>query len=192
MPLESATLAKRRAAAQTALAELEAAQGAALLDGKDFNAALVADKRAELHALNAAEIELERRNRVATAQAEAELRASLRTEARDIFDGHLTAVSRAEHACKAMVAALADVQTSAAALAKLTYRLDGTVPIAIDPFQVKTFFSRLVAGELRALGGHSHFGDLKWSGGAGTSPDWAEAVQRYVTPTLNPIIEGEN
>lgn len=72
------TLIERRASAAAALAELEREQGVALLDGQPFDAERLAQCRAELAALDAAETETVRRERAAVASVAAQEREEAR------------------------------------------------------------------------------------------------------------------
>src|SRR5688500_6935865 len=103
----TATIHERRATATAALAGLERARGGATLDGEAFDAVRLAECREELSALDAAEIEVARRERATAAEARNAEVAAARQELKASLASYMEAVGRAEEHAKAMADSLA-------------------------------------------------------------------------------------
>src|SRR4051794_20624887 len=88
--------ASRRAAAHADIAVLEREQGAALLDGVDFDADLLATRRAEIAAIDAAESEAVRRQRIAEETEAQKARVVAAVAARDGVKALRAAVEAAQ------------------------------------------------------------------------------------------------
>lgn len=189
MIADAPTLLDRRATAQADLAELERAQGAAVLDGQAFDAARLAECRAELDGLDAAEAEAVRRDRGGAAAAEAQKRAEARKALAVTLDSYMEAVGRSEASAKAMVADLALVESLADTM-RLQLSLTGRRGIPGSLAEIRSKHSAMLATQLRTLGGPHRYGVLSWH----SFPPIADLVayaQKYVAAAVQPYIEGE-
>lgn len=180
-------LSERRMQANLELSELEAAQGAAVLDGKPFDLAALTAKRAEIDALGAAEAEAVRRERLEAAQAEARRKAALREEMSASIAGYKDALERAGEASKALAGAIADYRVHARDLHRQAYSYGMRVPVSIDPIGADTRLSRLIAGELRAVTSPSRYGVIEWN--SVPAPEWSVDFEKYVNPAFAAILE---
>lgn len=182
-------LSERRMQASLALADLEAAQGAALLDGQPFDPAEVAAKRAEIAAIDAAEAETARRERIAQAEALAAHQDATRAEIRETLPQYADAVKRAEKSARALVKALADIETAADALRSQALVFN-TRPHALDVSDIRDTYSRLLASELNAIE-FSAYGILDWISAPREARPWGASFEKYVQPAFAAILEKE-
>jgi hypothetical protein len=182
-------LAARREALTTQIRELEREQGAAVLDGRTFDARPLVDAHDELKALDSAETEAARRDRIAAAQSLDADRAHARKEIAEERDRYVAALKRVEDHAKAITADLRVVQSAAENLASLCRRLGspGTA-FVVDPKLTADTISRLFAAELTQVGARCSYGNLKWPS-VPLNPDWS-AHGRKVAEALQPLIEG--
>jgi hypothetical protein len=181
------TLAEQRAAAQSALVGLEMEQGRCWLDGKPFDPALIDAQQAEIAAIDAAEAETVRRERAAQAAQWASQRDDARKVAAIALATHDAALERVRDSVKELVADIGVMQAAAATMALQCNRMGIRPPDALTASHLTVNVSRLLAGELMAIGGRTYFGHLKWP--SVSAPDWADYTAR-LTSSLNPIIEG--
>lgn len=182
-------LSERRIMATLALADLEAEQGAALLDGKSFDPAPVAAKRAEIEAIDAAEAETARRERIAQAEALAAHQDATRGEIRETLPQYADAVKRAEKSARALVKALADIEVAADALRSQALVFN-TRPHALDVSDIRDTYSRLLASELNAIE-FSAYGILDWISAPREPRPWITPFEKYVEPAFAAILEKE-
>ncbi|API58747.1 hypothetical protein BSL82_04975 [Tardibacter chloracetimidivorans] len=180
-------LADRRMALSVELDELEAAQGAAVLDGKPFDPATISAKRSELAAIDAAEAENTRRERVAAAAVQAERRAAIRDEMKVSLAGYEDALVRAQRAAKALAEAVGDARTRARELNRQAGSYGMKTPVAVDPHNVETVLSRLIAGELLPVASPSGFGVMSWI--SVPSPEWSTEYEKSIRPVFQAVIE---
>ena len=183
-------LSERRMQASLALADLEAAQGAALLDGKPFDPAEVAAKRAEIAAIDAAEAETARRERIAQAEALAAHHDATRAEIRETLPQYVDAVKRAERSARALVKALADIETAAAALRRQALVFNAR-PCVLDVSDIRDTYSRLLASELNAIE-FSRYGILDWISAPREARPWSASFEKYVKPAFATILKKES
>lgn len=190
MQVEAVPIADRIMEANVRLSDLEAQQGAAMLDGKPFDPAPMAALRGELEALAAAEAEAARRERVALAESQRQQRAAIRKEAEETLAEYGKAVKRAEKTAKAMVAALADAQAHAQRLHRQSVDLGLSPHFCLAGYSVTDTLSRLIAGELTDLQGRCYFGVMKWNSVG--HPNWSHHLDNAVIPAIRAIIKEEN
>lgn len=179
----------RRETAVAELAELEIEQGRAWLDDKPFDPALIDAKQAEIAAIDRAEAESSRRARAAVAEARAKDRAEARKEARVVIDDHAAAMGRLADHAKAIAVEIRVMQRAAKALSKLSNRLGHRPPSVVQTVEQDHILSRLIAGELIAVGSTAQFGAMSWPGSC-SNPDWSDHPRR-VAAAFAPLIEGE-
>ncbi|MBB4633771.1 hypothetical protein [Sphingosinicella soli] len=182
-------LDERRMQATLALADLEAAQGAALLDGKTFDPAPIAAKRAEIDAIDAAETETVRRERMAQAEALAAHQNAVRRDIRETLPLYADAVKRAEKSARALVKALADIEAAAGVLRKQAMVFN-TRPCVLDVNDIRDTYSRLLASELNAIE-FSRYGILDWISAPREPRPWITPFEKYVEPAFAAILEQE-
>lgn len=180
-------LSERRMQASLALADLEAAQGAALLDGQPFDAAEVAAKRAEIAAIDAAEAETARRERIAQAEALAAHQDATRAEIRETLPQYADAVKRAEKSARALVKALADIETAADALRSQAL-VFGKRPTSIDSRSIRDTHSRLLAAHLTAFD-RCRYGVIDWISVNMNPGPWIKSFEKHVEPVFTAILE---
>lgn len=182
-------LSERRIMATLALADLEAAQGAALLDGRPFDPAPVAAKRAEIDAIDAAEAETARRERMAAAEAAAAHREAVRGDIRETLPLYADAVKRAEKSARALVKALADIEAAAGVLRKQAMVFNER-PGVLEVSDIRDTYSRLLASELNAIE-FSRYGILDWISAPREPRPWITPFEKHVEPAFAAILEKE-
>lgn len=99
----------RRADATARLDTLRQEAGAALLDGRAFDASALTSAEAELEIISAAEGEVARRRRDEEAEAEAARKAGLYARLGQLETDRLAAVAKAEEGARAMVDAIREI-----------------------------------------------------------------------------------
>jgi hypothetical protein len=176
--IEHRTLADRHVAVSMELTELEAMQGAAVLDGQSFDPAPLVALRHELEALSAAEAEAARRARKAAALNAEEARELSRVAAESEHGDLLKAVAKAEKAFAGAVDAVAAVLASAERLRTLMQAAGIRPPMLLDRSALRTALSRSMGAELVRL--HSpapfsppRFGNIEWRG-IPPKPEWSK------------------
>lgn len=183
------TLTQRRHAVEIELDDIRRAAGARILDGSEPELDKLLSTRAELEALEAAVVEEQRRERATLLAAEKARRDAARAEMAATLPRHRDAMKRAEKATRALVDAIQDVTGTGAALVDQCKRLGSHPPVALDPTLLPQTVSRLIAQELRRVGGQSYFGHMKWPSIL-TTP-WSDHFDRGVKPALDPLIQPE-
>jgi hypothetical protein len=177
-------LTSRREAATEALEEAHRLAGVALLDGGDPDVNAIIKAENELQAITAAEAEQVRRERQAAREAAAKDRAEARKEARRAHDTIVAALTRAEETANALTTDLAVIMAAVDRIVGLNARLGGSLPSTLVAHEARRDLSRLLGGELNALGHPSGFGDLSWP--SVPSPDW-KAYAARISAALEPI-----
>lgn len=164
--------AAQRADTSASITELERLQGAALLDGKDFDAATLADARTRLEAIDQAAAEAERRAREQDTAVKDARRAELRQDAALIAADYTTALDAADAAAQALQAALKRIIDSARTLSMLAIHLGIRPSQDLAPEALEKLLSQLVGRALVQNGWQRRFGYLEWPG-AITTPTFA-------------------
>lgn len=168
-------LASRRHEAVTELIELERQAGIAFLDGKSFDATTVSDKRNELAAIEAAEVEARRRAEQQGEQDRVAEVARLRNEVSEELARHLGLVAAVRGHSEQLAADLVRMHASAKTLVTLASRLgDPSAAYAAAKGQIATTVSRLIGGDLSAVQSRSKYGDMGWA-----SAFWGQSWDRH-------------
>lgn len=183
------TLSDRRAVIEGEIETLLVQQGAALLDGKEFDAAAIKTRKGELAAIDAAQAETHRRERQATADSIAQDRQYARSEVVEELKRYQDALKRVEGHAKGLVADLLILQSAATALQSLAGRLGFPgVGFTLHGKGTAKAVSRLLASELQKVGGIAYYGDMTWPS-VPPKPDWS-AQGRIVATAFAPLVEG--
>lgn len=185
--LDTPTLLERRIKAEATLLTLEREQGAALLDGADFDASTIAATKAKLAAIGAAELETFRRDEAEAAKQLGAARRQAAKDAREALSAYTEASTRCEAACKALVANLKAMKDAATILRGTTLVLGSRLPIPLEEREMHRVMSRLLAGELQEVGSPSGFGVLRWIS-IPRHPDWTETIVKHITPAVEAAI----
>lgn len=185
---EAPTLLERRIKAEAALLTLEREQGAALLDGKPFDAAVIAEIKAELSAIEHAERATNRRDSAANAEQGAAQRRQAAQDARGALSAYSDAVTRGEAATKALAGELAAIDQAAATLRKAFLVMQRRLPIPLEAHAMRTTLSRLMIGELNKVAEPNRLGDIKWPS-VPRNQVWLDHVERYIKPAVETAIQ---
>ena len=171
------SIADRRMVMAGEITELEALQGAAILDGAAFDPSTLWDKRAELEALGAAEAEAARRARNADALEAEEAREHSRAAAAIEHADLMKALAKAEKAFAGAVDAIGAVMASAERLRGLMRASGKAAPMFLDVMALKNALSRSMAAEMARLHGGTFrpakFGHIQWRG-VPPKPEWGK------------------
>ena len=179
------TLQDRRAALTAEIATLERQQGAAVLDGKAFDAKPLIAAREALEALDTAEAEQSRRDREAEAARSSKEIGQARKDARETLTVYLAALDRVKATTEALAADLTALQEHGGKLAPLALRLGGASSAwLIEKRECALAVSRQMAAILAPLG--RTFGEIEWPTRP-LKPDW-DAHARQVRSIINPLI----
>jgi cytochrome c556 len=189
--IEAQSFTERRDALTDEIGGLMRARGAAVLDGKPFDADRLYEARSELAALDAAEEEAVRRSRAAQDAQRAAERAEARAALGKDLDRYLKAVERAESACRAMIAELKQADELAGAMRVHVRTIGGGLPICLEPSEVLSRHTAMLATSLAPVVG------LAWNAGIKIEAhlpieDWTAHARNVVTSATQPIIEGNN
>jgi hypothetical protein len=187
--MDASTILDRRTELEEELDRLGREQGAAWLDGKEFDAAQIDAAQASLDALDRAEAESTRREREVAHAAAIKDRAEARQEARRVAATQAAALVRIEESAKALAADIAVVGRSARTLAGLYRRVGLRRPVSVDQAGVFVPISRLLAGELSGLDSRCGLGDLSLPDVP--KPDW-RAFAATLENHLDPLVKGES
>jgi len=182
------TLQDRRAALAAEIVALEREQGAAVLDGKAFDAKPLIAAREALDALDAAEAEQSRRYREAEAARSIEEIGQARREARETLTAYLAALDSVKATTETLAADLGELKAHGEKLSPLAVSLGGVSSAwLLDKRECAVAVSRQMAAILAPLG--RTFGEIEWPTRP-LKPDWsAHAAQ--VESILKPLIEGK-
>lgn len=187
---DAPTLTDRLTEARLTVATMEHETGKAALDGKPIDHTILSGARAEVEALERAELEALRRQ----AHADADLRAAERDvaakAARDALEAYTAAVVRCESAAKAMATNLKAMETAAVTLRKSFLVMSRRLPVTLEASAIRTTLSRLLAGELTGIDRTCGFGQMKWMS-VPTNPDWSEHIVKWIKPAVDAAIEKE-
>ena len=189
-------LGKRKAQANTRIAELERQAGAALIDGKTVPAAWqdkIDAQRRELIAAEAAETELAHRQREAAAAKQAARVKALRDTFRAQETRRLEAVARAHAAANQLTSALREALRASDEMRQCCQHLGKAPPVQLSDLEHR--LSGLLSGVLAKLSGKPQkFGNLSlwqlpnthdWR--TAHERDWAEFERRQLAGVLAEI-----
>ena len=179
------TLQDRRAALTAEITTLEREQGAAVLDGKPFDAKPLIAAREALEALDTAEAEQSRREREAEALVHAEDSAKARQEAREALSSYLGSLDRVKALSESLSQELKALRTEGDRLPVLARRLGGqTSAWQLDGRAAEKTVSGLMASILAPLG--RDFGQITWPAPP-LKPDWS-AHAAHIRSIIDPLI----
>ncbi|MER9936143.1 hypothetical protein [Mesorhizobium sp. M0088] len=182
-------LARRRATTETRIADLQQARGTALLDGKSFDPRELTALETELAAIDAAEGEVMRRQRVAASEAERERMANLRVTLTVVEENRLAAVDRAEKAARDLVENLKEVRARAADVARLLRALgSGSLPLE----ETENRMSWRLTAALKPLTGFGRrYGQIVTPEARSPFNDpWRAAEQAVAGPDVSKALKG--
>jgi len=181
-------LQSRRAALAAEVTALEREQGAAVLDGKAFDAKPLIAAREALEALAVAETEQSRRDRENEAVRRAEETAAARVEAAEALSAYLAALDRVKATTETLAADLGELKAQGEKLSPLAVRLGGVSSAwLLDKRECAVAVSRQMAAILAPLG--RTFGEIEWPTRP-LKPDWSVHAAQ-VASILKPLIEGK-
>ena len=186
---DAPTLADRLVAARLELDALERASGAAVLDGRTVDPLAISAARANVEALEAAELEDTRRQRAVGEAQRAIERAEARRALGEALGGYVDAIERAEIAGKAMVEAFRDADQQAGRM-RGYYRAIERVPFGtLDERSMADVHSRMLATTLKTLTGQARFGVMRWNSCLAV-PHWADHTRKTIVVAVQPVTEG--
>ncbi|MCF8708358.1 hypothetical protein [Rhizorhapis sp. SPR117] len=171
MQAEAIPIADRIESANALLADLEAEQGAAVLDGKPFDPAPIAALRHELEALSAAEAETVRRDRKAAALQAEDARELSRTAAESEAADLLKAVAKVEKMFSGAADAIEAMLASAQRLSVHMRAAGIGRPMILDKYALRSALSRSMGAEMARLHEPGRFGNIYWRG-IPPKPEW--------------------
>lgn len=186
---DAPTLADRLVAARLELDTLERASGAAVLDGQTVDPLAISAARANVEALEAAELEDTRRQRAVGEAQRAIERAEARRGLSESLGGYVDAIERAEIAATAMVEAFRDAEKQAGRM-RGYYRAIERVPFGtLDDRSMTDLHSRMLATILKTLTGQARFGVMHWNSCLSV-PHWADHTRKTIVVAVQPVTEG--
>jgi hypothetical protein len=178
---------------ETKLSDLRRQRGAAALDGKKFDAAAIAATEAELEALEDAEGERMRRERLDADRVRAEQATRLRTELAAAGEDYLNATTGAESAIRSFIEAVKRIDEAGERIRRAAKGLSGDgVPLPFGPSSIESRLGSRAGAVCSTMAAHrSRLGGLSWTGTTLYSPtqNWREAEQALVEKHINPIME---
>lgn len=164
------------------IAALEAQSAAALLAGEPFDTDPLMALHGQLMVLEAARSEAERREQAERTAAEVERRQAVSADIDKTLARHRDAVTAAQKAAVALIAALSDVRETGSQLRDQARALGHRPPIAIDDTELSRTMSRLIAQELQTLG-RGRYGYLTWP--SGFAQAWGDHFDKNVKPEFD-------
>ncbi len=176
---------------ETYLASLRRDRGAATIEGKAFDSAVIASAEIELAALHDAEGEAVRREREAAETARLKQLSALHTQLAVLERDRLQDLVEAEAATRQLAAALSRVLRTNGEMGKVVHGITGgRVPI---PLSGPDFVSRL-AGRIGAImttipGCRASFGSIEWLGHSlyRSDQNWRDIEEALLKPHLKQI-----
>lgn len=178
-----AAFADRRADLMQEREALRRARGAAMLDGKDFDACRLTAIGDALVALDDAEIEEARRAAAEAATALEQSRAGVRAEITEHDSARLQALAKAETAAREMVTQLAEFVRLGSAIADSCDDLGTAPPVVLSRSDIDTRLSRRLAAALGPIQSSAYsFGVIEWNSIPFTAEGWVDA-ERATTRT---------
>ena len=181
-------LATRRSDAAASLSALEREQGAALLDGQDFDPSTITAKHGELAVIAAAESVANERQRAAEEAEAARLTTAARADAAAELANLIASIGATEDLAGAIALALKEVEASAARLIAYGRAAGIREPATLAKLELRKSLSRILAEAIHRGTGSPHYGDLRLPA-AGPRPA-ADALLRALTATYSPQPEG--
>jgi len=186
-------MTQTREALEGKLSDLRRQRGAAILDGKKYDATAILSAADELAALEDVEGERTRRDRLAADRVRAEQATKLRTELVAAKEDYTAAWTDAEGAVRDLVDAVRRVIEGAATMTRLAHDLTGeSAPIPVSPSAVVSRLGGRIGAVLATIPGHrSRLGGLSWTGTSlyDASKDFAGAESALVAKHLTPLLE---
>lgn len=187
-----ADISTRRVEAETRLTELRQMQGIALLDDQEFDTAPLSEVERELSALDAAEGEAVRRQRVEAAAAEQQRLVNLRKTLTVVEENRLEAVDRAEKAARDLCDALKEVRARSADGTRLLRALGVRPAVLLDVYELEFRMSLRFAAAIKPLVGLGRrFGQITFP--EARSPydkPWRAEEQAIANPDISRALKG--
>ncbi|MER9174604.1 hypothetical protein NKH72_13525 [Mesorhizobium sp. M0955] len=188
----SETLDDRRRDVEARIETMRTAQGAALLDAKDFDNTDLDRLANELHAISAAEGEEMRRQREKAAVAELERLSNLRKTLMVVEGNRLEAVDRAEKAARDLCDALKEVRARSADATRLLRALGVRPAVLLDVYELEFRMSLRFAAAIKPLVGLGRrFGQITFP--EARSPydkPWRAEEQAIANPDISRALKG--
>lgn len=171
----------RRAALEVQIADAQERQGAALLDGRPFDASGLAELHGQLNALIAAEGEQARRERDKLERQEQKRLASLRATLEQVEQDRLAACDRAQAAARELAKAMSEIVARSADAATISGALGARGGSELVQTEVETRLSvRLTHALAPLIGRRRRWGSITvpeaWERYGGSWRDGEQAV----------------
>ncbi|TAV04042.1 hypothetical protein [Rhizobium ruizarguesonis] len=189
----------RKRTAIDKLGQLRRDRGVALLDGKPFDDRTIVQAEAELDAIDAAEVEAERRRRVdqeATVQAR---RVELRAHLVEALDMRSKAITEAELACYKLASALELMLTTSKDASRTILALGHKAPQGLDDYAVRLRAGLRMAAILGPVCGNT-IGGISFpfargphlADGTSLLDNWHDADALKIASSISKAITPEN
>jgi hypothetical protein len=161
------------------LDQLRRDRGVALLDGQSFDDRSIIHAEAELDAIDAAEVEAERRRRVEHEAAVARRRAELRAELVDLLDQRSKAIIEAELAAYKLASALELILSTSRSGSRIIQALGYNAPQSLSDYSTKLGASWRLAAILGPVCG-TEFGRISLPVARGpVLPDGSKVIDSW-------------
>lgn len=180
------------------LDQLRRERGVALLDGKPFDDRTIVQAEAELDAIDAAEVEAERRRRVAQEAAVQARRAELTAHLTETVDVRSKAITEAELATYKLASSLEQLLATSKDISRTMQALGHNAPMSMDENSVKLRASLRMAAILGPVCG-SAFGRISFpiargphlADGTSLRDSWHDSDALKIASDLSNLINPE-